>query len=372
MSQGEVRVGVIGCGGFGLYALQQFIQVPGVKLIGMAGTNRPAAHAAARRFGVPDIEDVDKLLARDDIDLVYIATPPFLHFPQALAALEAGKHVICEKPLAMTVEQADTLIAAARKHDRLIVANLMQRYNPLYEAVKRLIQTQTLGDLLHGYFENYASDENLPREHWFWDRSKSGGIFVEHGVHFFDLFAGWLGTGTVVAAQRGIRLGSSPRIEEHVHCTVRYGPTILVNFYHGFHQAGRMDRQEIRLVFERGDVTLYDWVPTRARIHAIADEAQTRALCEIFPGARLDVSVSYSPRDRACEGRHKALDIYQMIELSWGDGTNKSHRYGELLRAIMADQIAWIRDRSHARTITEENGRNSLAVACAADRLAQA
>ena len=170
--------------------------------------------------------------------------------------------MICEKPLAMTVEQADAMIAAARKHDRLLVANLMQRYNPVYDAVKRLIQSQALGELLHGYFENYASDENLPPEHWFWDRAKSGGIFIEHGVHFFDLFAGWLGPGTVVAAQRGIRPGSSPPIEEQVQCTVRYGPTVLVNFYHGFHQTGRMDRQELRLVFERGDVTLYDWVPT--------------------------------------------------------------------------------------------------------------
>ena len=60
-----------------------------------------------------------------------------------------------------------------------------------------------------------------------------------------------------------------------------------------------------------------------------------------------------------------------MIELSWGDGTNKSHRYCELLRGMMADQLAWIRDHSHRRKITEANGRDSLAVAVAADRLAQ-
>jgi predicted dehydrogenase len=372
MDQKELRIGVIGCGGFGLYALQQFAQVPGVKLTGMAGTHRQAAHAAARRFGIPDIEDVDKLLARNDVDLVYIATPPFLHHPQAIAALEAGKHVICEKPLAMTLEQADSMIAAAANRDRLLIANLMQRYNPLYDVVGRLIQSQVLGEVLHGYFENYASDENLPAEHWFWDRTKSGGIFVEHGVHFFDLFAGWLGPGTVAAAQRGVRPGSSPPIDEHVQSTVRYSPDVLVNFYHGFHQTGRMDRQELRLVFERGDVTLYDWVPTRARVHAIADEAQTRALCELFRGARLDVSMTYSPKDRACQGRHKPLDAYQMIELSWGDGTNKSHRYGDLLRDMLSDQLAWIRDRSHRRRITEANGRDSLAVAIAADRLAHA
>ncbi len=371
MDQPEIRIGVIGCGGFGLYALQQFAQVPEVKLTGMAGTNRQAAQAAAKRFGIPDIEEVDKLLAREDVDLVYIATPPFLHHPQALAALEAGKHVICEKPLAMTVDQADELIGVARKRDRLVIANLMQRYNPLYDAVGRLIRSKVLGEVLHGYFENYASDENLPPDHWFWDRSKSGGIFVEHGVHFFDMLEGWLGPGTVAAAQRGIRPGSSPPIEEHVQCTVRYAPDILVNFYHGFHQAGRMDRQELCLIFERGDVTLYDWVPTRVRIHAIADEAQTRTLCDLFPGARLDVSTSYSPKDRACQGRHKSLDVYQMIELSWGDGTNKSHRYCELLRNLMTDQLAWIRDHSHPRKITEANGRDSLAVAIAADLMSQ-
>jgi predicted dehydrogenase len=372
MDQGEIRLGVIGCGGFGLYALQQFAQVPGVKLAGMAGTHRQAAHAAAKRFGIPDIEDVGKMLQRDDIDLVYIATPPFLHHPQAMEALRAGKHVICEKPLAMTVSQADEMIAEALKRDRLLVANLMQRYNPVSDAVGRLVQAGVLGEFLHGAFENYASDENLGPGHWFWDRSRSGGIFIEHGVHFFDLFAGWLGPGQVVAAQRGLRPGSSPPIEEHVHCTVRYGPSMLVNFYHGFHQTGRMDRQELRLVFERGDVTLYDWVPTRVRVHAIADEAQTRALCELFPGARLDATVTYGPKDRACEGRHKTLDVYQMVELSWGDGINKSVRYGELLRALLADQLAWVRDPTHQRRITENNGRDSLAVACEADQMARA
>jgi hypothetical protein len=132
-----------------------------------------------------------------------------------------------------------------------------------------------------------------------------------------------------------------------------------------------MDRQELRLVFERGDVTLYDWVPTRLRIQAIADEAQTRTLCELFPGARLDATMIYGGKDRACSARHKDLDVYQMLELRWGEGTPKSHRYGELLRAILADQVAWIRDRGHERRITEQNGRDSLALACEADRLAR-
>jgi predicted dehydrogenase len=366
MHDGLIRLGVIGCGGFGLFALQQFTQV-GVKLVGMAGTHRPAALAAAARFGVENIDDAGVLLGRDDVDVVYIATPPFLHHPRALAALEAGKHVIVEKPLALTGGQADELIAAAREKDRLLVANLMQRYNPLFDAVHRLVEARVLGEVLHGSFENYASDENLPAEHWFWDRGKSGGIFIEHGVHFFDLFAGWLGPGRVESAQVGARPVTG--IEEHVQCTVRYGEA-LVNFYHGFHQAGRMDRQELRLVFERGDVTLFDWVPTRARIHAVVDERQTRDLCDLFPGARLDVVAPYGGKDRACRGRGKEIDAYQVIDLSWGDDRAKSPLYGHLLRSLMADQVAWIRDRSHRRVVTEANGRDSLAMACEADALA--
>lgn len=368
MDDGEIGLGVCGCGGFGLFALQHFTQVPCIKLIGIAGTHWPAALAAAARFGVENLDDIGELLRRDDIDLVYIATPPFLHYSQALAAMESGKHVIVEKPLALTIRQADELIAVARRQDRLLVANLMQRYNPLYDAVRRLVQVRVLGELLHGSFENYASDENLPAGHWFWDRDKSGGIFVEHGVHFFDMFAGWLGPGRVEAAQVGIR--PETMIEEHVHATALYGRSALVNFYHGFHQAGRMDRQELRLVFERGDVTLSDWVPTRARIHALVDERQTRDLCDLFTGARLDVAASYGGQDRACRGRGKVIDAYQIIDLSWGDCQAKSPLYGRLLRSLMEDQVAWIRNRNHRRVVTEANGRDSLAMACAADALA--
>ena len=364
----DIGLGVIGCGGFGLFALQQFTQTPGIRLAGMAGTARPAALAAAKRFGLEDVESIDRLVARPEVDLVYIATPPFLHFEQARQALEAGKHVICEKPLALTVEQADELITLARKRDRLLVANLMQRYNPLFAIVGQLVERKLLGELLHGYFENYASDENLPADHWFWDAAKGGGIFIEHGVHFFDLFAGWLGAGEVVAAHARSRANTT--IEDQVQCTVRYRDGILVNFYHGFTQAGRMDRQELRLIFERGDLLLHGWVPTYARLHGIADESGMRELCDLFPGARVDALAAYGPKDRHCAGHGNEYDVFQKFEMHWGEGQEKSRLYCELLRYFMADQVAWIRNHAHVRKTTERNGRDSVALACAADRLA--
>lgn len=317
-----LRIGVIGAGGFGIFALQQFLQEPGTRLVAIAGTHREAALAMARRFGVDDVVETELLLANPEIDLVYIATPPFLHFPQARAALLAGKHVICEKPLAMSVAQADELLALARERDLLCIANLMQRYNPLFDRARGLVESGLLGDCLHGGFENYASDEGLREDHWFWDREKSGGIFIEHGVHFFDLFEGWLGAGEVVAAQRVLRPGSG--IEEQVHCTVRYASGPLVNFYHGFTQP-----------------------------------------------SRLDVLKTYGGRDRAARGRFKEIDVFQQIELQHGSGDDKQRRYCEMLRALFADQLAWLRDRRHVRKITEQNGRDSLAMAEAANRFAE-
>jgi predicted dehydrogenase len=370
MKAGAIRMGVVGAGGFGLYALQHFTQIPGVTLVGMAGTHREAAFAVTQRFGIPDIEDVDALVGRPDVDLIYIATPPFLHHEQAMKALQAGKHVICEKPLAMTLAQADEMIALAKQKHVALIANLMQRYNPLYEIIRELIESKVLGEFLHGYFENYASDEGLGPQHWFWDRTKSGGIFIEHGVHFFDMFAGWLGPGEVVSAQRTIRPGTN--LEEQVNCTVRYRDRMLVNFYHGFTQPNRMDRQEFRLLFELGDVTLEEWVPIRARVHAAVDERRTQKLTNLFQRARLDIAQVYGGRTREVFSRHKTSDVYQLVDLHWGDEVEKMHRYGELLRSVMRDQVRWIYDRTHARKLTEQNGRNSLALAVQATDLADA
>ncbi len=368
MEEKSVRVGVVGCGSFALFALQQFVQVDGVELVGMAGTFQDAAARAAARFGIPDFGGVEDLVGRDDIDLVYVGTPPFLHYEQSIKALKAGKHVICEKPLALTLEQADEMLAAASERGLLMVTDLMQRYNPVFRQVRELIESRALGAVLHASFENYAADEGLPPDHWFWDREKSGGIFVEHGVHFFDLFAGWLGPGRVVAAQATCRPHTS--LEEQVQCSVRYDGGVIGHFYHGFHQPWRMDRQETRILFERGDLRLHGWIPTSLSIHALADEAATRRLCEIFPDYRLDVTADYPPEKRACRGREKELDVAQMIRLTAGEGREEMHRYGELLRGMIADQVEWIRDSGHERIVTEENGREALAAALQADRLA--
>jgi len=369
MVEDSIRIGIVGCGGFARFAVGEFIKIPGVTVTAMCEPDENAARAGAAAFGVPNVDDAEALARRADVDLVYIGTPPALHHPQALAALRAGKHVICEKPLAVSNEQADELVQAAHAQDRLLVANLMQRYNPLFAAVQRLIASQLLGSVLHGFLENYASDEKLSREHWFWDEQMSGGIFIEHGVHFFDLFEGWLGPGDVVAAQRGLRPGSG--LADQVQCTVAHASGAFVNHYHGFTQPARLDRQMFRLLFERGDVTLYEWVPTRMVVRALVDEATVSRLTALLPGVTVETLAKYEGDDRNVLGYHKPFEADRMIELRIGEGVEKMTRYAEILQGVFRDQLTWIRDRSHQRTITEENGRRSVALAVAATRLAQ-
>jgi predicted dehydrogenase len=366
MAADAIGIGILGFGGFAMFAAQQFAQVPGTALRCIAGTHREASLACAARFGLVDVQRQDMLFARPDVQLVYIASPPFLHHAQARDALRAGKHVIVEKPLALTMEEADELVSIARDKRLLLVTNLMQRYNPLYGQIKKLVDSRLLGDVLRGTFENYACDEGLGPNHWFWDRTKSGGIFIEHGVHFFDMFAGWLGEGCVESAGRVLRPGSE--IEDQVYCTARYGD-VPVSFYHGFTQAGRMDRQELRLLFERGDVTLREWIPTQAVVRTALDEAATSALASIFPGARIDVENLYAPSERALRARHKTYEAYQRITLTSAPAT-KMTVYGDLLRAFLADQLAYIAEPSHRRVITEDNGRASLRMSVRATHLA--
>jgi predicted dehydrogenase len=310
---------------------------------------------------------LEALLSDPDIDLVYIATPPFLHYPQSKAALSAGKHVICEKPAALAIEHAIECRDLARSKNLLYVVNLMQRYNPLYHAVTSLIREKLLGDFLHGFFENYASDEFLPANHWFWDTQKSGGIFIEHSVHFYDMFAGWFGKGEVISAQKQTRAGYD-HVCDKVQSVVRYDDS-LVNFYHGFDQPKAMDRQELRLLFEKGEITLYEWVPTRLRMTALCKESMMDSVKQLFPTATIHFEESHE-EEQIVRGRFKQIHYQYKILLDTGDTVQKQTLYQDLVTSMFTDQIQWIRDRNHKRLIDDNNAVTSLETAVAADEQA--
>ena len=382
-----VRVGLVGCGAFARFSMARYRLLPGVRIGAVADIDAAAARRAAAELNT-EPRSPDAVLVADDVDLVYIATPPALHFSQARAALEAGRHVLVEKPLATTVADAEALAALAARRGLVCVANLVERYNPLADAVREVIRRRLLGDLVHGLFVNEAADEGLAAGHWFWDRAMSGGIFVEHGVHFFDLVAFWLGQGEVVAAARSVRPpapgggdGGGRTVEEQVVCTCRYGipaaghdgqAGVLFHFEHGFHQPSRMDRQELRLVFERGELRLFDWVPTHGEVRALLDDAAIESLAAVLPRPTVRVIERYEGAARHVRGRFRPFAATALVEITFTAGQDKLGIYGDVVRDLAADQVAWIRDPSHRRRLTESEGVASVAMACAADRLALA
>lgn len=363
-----MNIAVVGAGGFARFAVGEFIKIPGVQVGGVYDAIPGNAELLRQIASSAAIYDsYEALLANEHIELVYIATPPYLHYAQSKAALLHGKHVICEKPAAICLAHAVELRALAAERDLLFVVNLMQRYNPLYHAVDALIRQKVLGAFLHGYFENYASDEFLSEKHWFWEENKSGGIFIEHGVHFFDMFAGWLGEGQVVAAQKLKRAGAAA-IWDRAQATVLYAKG-LVNFYHGFDQPKLMDRQEMRLQFEKGEITLYEWVPTRMELHAICDQKELAALQHIFTDSVLEQEMTFTPVHLS-RGRFKPIEAAYKIRLYSGKPTEKDVLYRQLVQDMFIDQLSWIRDKTHVRLINADNAVTSLKTAMDADQRA--
>ncbi len=356
-----MNLGIVGAGEFAEFAALAFLKIDGIHIVGVTDINEASGERMAAKVNAKFHNNVTDLLADDSIDLVYIATPPYLHFRQSEMALHAGKHVICEKPAALRTFEAETLAAYAKENNLLYVVNLMQRYNPLYAKVKTIIDEKWLGDFVHGFFENYASDEKLIPAHWFWDEEKSGGIFIEHGVHFFDMFSGWLGRGELISSFEIQRSGVEGKIIDRVQAVVLYkdGP---VNFYHGFNQPKLLDRQELRLQFDRGDITLYEWVPVKIRLHGLLKTHQVDKLKSLFTGCEIEFHSDDSTYKKV-KGKFRDIDFDSLITMESGDIDDKMVRYEQLVTSMLEDQWNWIKVRSHVRKIDDTNAVESLRMA---------
>jgi predicted dehydrogenase len=361
-------LGLIGCGAFGLFCMEAFSEMKDVRVSAVADVRRDAAEAAAGKLRVPARFAASELIARDDVQIVHIATPPASHHELVLAAAGAGKHVLCEKPLAMNVAQADEMLAAAEEAGTIAPVNFVLRYNRVTDAVKAIIDSGVMGKVLSARLTNCASDTPLTADHWFWDRAVSGGIFIEHGVHFFDLYRHWLGPGAVIDAHTETREGTSQ--EDRVMCTVRHDNGAVASHYHGFDQFLIMDRTGHRLVCELGDIMVEGWIPLTAIIDAAVDDEGEAALRALCPDCRVETlaKVGGAPEGRISRGKPRSVS--KRIRLTYRPNPDKQGVYAESVRALLADQVAHLRDRSRVRTVSEANGRDSLALAEAAARRA--
>jgi predicted dehydrogenase len=364
-----IGLGVVGASGFADFCLEAYAGLEGVRPAAIWNRTRHKAEKLAGKHGMTVADDLPALLADPAVHLVHIATTPDLHAEHARAALVAGKHVLVEKPLATTLADADEMLRTAAHRDRVLAVNFVMRYGPLIEPMKKLLDSGALGAPLRGQFTNRAGDAGLPPDHWFWDDTVSGGIFVEHGVHFFDLLRHLLGDATILSAHRLRRPDTN--LVDQVACDARYGAQTAVGFYHGFTQAPPTDQQDLRLIFERGELRVFGWVFAELVIDAVLSDQQIGQIEAALPGCAVQTLTHYEGEGATVSRRHRREAVDRQVRITWRDERDKQAIYAAAARDLLADVLRSIHDRHHELPVRGSDARAALGLALEADRLAK-
>lgn len=188
-----VRVGLVGSKFITTIHAEALRSVPGVEIVAVAARTEASACAFAQPRGIPHaFGDPKKLLEMDEIDVVVLGCPNDLHCPLTEAAAAAGKHVICEKPLAMNLAEADRMIAACRQARVKLMYAEELCFAPKYVRLKRLVDDGALGRV---HLVKQAEKHDGPHADWFWDVQRSGGgVTLDMGCHGIE-FARWILSG---------------------------------------------------------------------------------------------------------------------------------------------------------------------------------
>jgi predicted dehydrogenase len=212
VSTDKVRVGVIGCGA-GIFHLEGYAADPRVEIVALAGLDTDRCEMLAGRFTIPRVyRDYQELLAQDDIQAVSIAVPNILHKPVAIAALEAGKHVLIEKPLSRNTAEAREMVEAAEKHNRILAVSFQRRTRHDVEIVRDQINAGALGRVYYSkaYWMRRSGIPGLGS--WFTSKEAAGGgPLIDLGVHVLDMALYMLGNPKVVTVSAATYAEIGPR-----------------------------------------------------------------------------------------------------------------------------------------------------------------
>lgn len=185
---GDIKVGVIGYSSacnMGCIHLKD-MQAAGMRPTAVAELNQERLQAAAQDFpGIETYASVDEMLRQSAIHLVTIITPHNSHAELALQCLRAGRHVVCEKPFAITTAECDAMIREARRRNLLVTAYHNRHWDGcIHEAVKQIRKQRAIGDVYR--VEAHMGDYGRPLDWWRSSKSISGGILYDWGVHLLE------------------------------------------------------------------------------------------------------------------------------------------------------------------------------------------
>ncbi|MDP2949175.1 MAG: Gfo/Idh/MocA family oxidoreductase, partial [Chloroflexota bacterium] len=243
-----IRIGIIGSGFVaGLHA-EALKAVPQAQVVAVASPTEAHARAFAEEHAISHAyTDYRRILARDDIDLITIACPNNLHRQVTVEAAQAGKHVVCEKPMAMNLEECDEMIEACRRAGVKLMYAEELCFAPKYVRAKALADEGALGRV---YYVRQLECHYGPHSDWFWDVEQSGGgVLMDMGCHSIQ-FARWVyGNAPVesVYAELGTHVhGGRTRGEDHSLCVLRFAGGMVAVAENSWARTGGVDdRAEI-------------------------------------------------------------------------------------------------------------------------------
>ncbi len=189
-----MRFGLVGAGEIGRIRADALGRSGDCSLSAVADRDPTRARDVVTGHDAAALGDFRELIAREDLDAVIVSTPPDSHEEITLAALTAGKHVLCEKPLAPSVEACRRMVDEARQRGLVLATGFCQRYFPAVQFVKENVESGAIGELTH--VRAYTGHLGLSefREAWMYDkRTIGGGALMDNGIHLIDLVSDLLG-----------------------------------------------------------------------------------------------------------------------------------------------------------------------------------
>lgn len=223
----QVRIGVIGVGGRGAMSVNW--HQPDGRSIVVAGTDTNQRHIEDFKSKVnPDAciaKDYRDLIARDDVDAVAVMSPDYTHEEYAIAALRAGKHVFCEKPLAITTEGCDRILAAWQESGKHLMVGFNMRYMPIFRVMKDIVDSGTIGEIRAVWVRHFVGHGGTWYYHdWHANRKNSTGLLLQKASHDFDMIHWITGQYTHKVASFGsldVYGGDKPNDLECQNCAER-------------------------------------------------------------------------------------------------------------------------------------------------------
>ncbi|GHO80096.1 oxidoreductase [Ktedonobacter sp. SOSP1-85] len=197
-SSARIRVGIIGLY-VGEAALKGFQKLPQVEVLALAGLEEERLTSLGTTYAVPHLyRHYEDLLTREDLDAISIAVPNALHAPIALKALSQGLHVLCEKPLASTLAEAEAMVEAATQANRVLQVIFNHRQRTDVQTLKRVIDEGQLGTIYYAKV-SWMRRRGIPGSSWFMSKRMSGGgPLIDLGIHVLDMALFLLGEPTAV------------------------------------------------------------------------------------------------------------------------------------------------------------------------------